>query len=393
MMFGRKNDLPTDAGAALEKAEAERISGEYGGSSLETASKKSPPGAKGFLVVCILLVLGVGGAFSYKAWKNIKEKEVKDSTPVAVVAKVVETPKPRPIVAEPAEVFVPAKPQQPQQPPVGQQPPQANQQPPYGGPPVKTAAELIRERMLSSSLSSGNEHATEAYPANAAPAGGMFGNSNGGGGDLAEKLQPMRLNGSTAGLLKNRDLLLTQSAMIDCVLESKLITTQPGMTKCRLTRDIYSTTGKVVLLDKGTLVTGFYQGGITQGQARIFVQWSRAETPSGVIVNLDSPGAGPLGESGVGGWIETHFWQRFGGAIMISMIGDLGQYASGQGRSSGDNSIQFSNTSQGASEAATEALRNSINIPPTLYKNAGERVSIFVARDLDFSDVYSLNAE
>ena len=41
---------------------------------------------------------------------------------------------------------------------------------------------------------------------------------------------------------------------------------------------------------------------------------------------------------------------------------------------------------------ATEALKNTINIPPTLYKNQGEQVGIYIARDLDFSDVYDVSA-
>jgi type IV secretion system protein VirB10 len=42
---------------------------------------------------------------------------------------------------------------------------------------------------------------------------------------------------------------------------------------------------------------------------------------------------------------------------------------------------------------AAKALENSINIPPTLYKNQGERVAIFVARDLDFRGVYGLERQ
>lgn len=139
---------------------------------------------------------------------------------------------------------------------------------------------------------------------------------------------------------------------------------------------------------------GFYQGGLKQGQARIFVQWSRVETPEGVVIELASPGTGPLGEAGVGGEIDTHFWERFGGAILISVVGDLGEFASSLGgKDQSGTSITFENTSKGAESAATEALKSTIDIPPTLSKNQGERVAILVARDLDFRGVYGLRAD
>ena len=40
---------------------------------------------------------------------------------------------------------------------------------------------------------------------------------------------------------------------------------------------------------------------------------------------------------------------------------------------------------------AAEELRNSVGIRPTLKKNQGELVSIFIARDLDFSPVYTVS--
>lgn len=395
-MFGRKdrNSGVVDAGAELDRMDQDRVDGDYGGSELGSQRRQSQPGARMFLIVVLVAIVAVGAAFTYKAMSNLSASDDDDTKKQDTVTKVIPSITPRPIrVEQEPETKPVVQPIQPVQTVQQMQQPVVGGQVTPTGPRQKTQAELIRERMLQSGLEEsggGDLGSVEARAVGGGQGGSLTG--GGGSGELAEKLQPMRLAGSKAGQLPNRDLLLTQGAMLDCVLETKMVTTQPGMTKCRLTRDVYSSSGRVVLLDKNTVVTGFYQGGITQGQARIFVQWSRAETPKGVIIELASPGTGPLGEAGVGGWIDTHFWQRFGGAIMISMIGDLGQWASQQGRSSGDNSVQFSNTAQGTEQAAAEALRNSINIPPTLYKNQGERVSIFVARDLDFSDVYSLRA-
>ena len=209
-------------------------------------------------------------------------------------------------------------------------------------------------------------------------------------GELGEGLKPLRLSAQGAGKLANRDYLLTQGAMLDCVLETKIVSSVAGMTSCHLTRDIYSSNGRVVVLDRGSKVVGFYQGGMKQGQPRIFVQWSRVETPKGVIINLDSPGTGSLGEGGLSGFIDNHYAQRFGGAILLSLVDDLGDYFANKNQGRTGQEIQFSNTGETSKEMARVTLENSINIPPTLYKNQGERIAIFVARDLSFQGVYGL---
>jgi type IV secretion system protein VirB10 len=174
-------------------------------------------------------------------------------------------------------------------------------------------------------------------------------------------------------------------------LQTRLDTTVPGMTGCVVTRNIYSDNGKVLLIERGSTVTGEYRSNMKQGQARIFVLWTRVKTPNGIVVDLSSPGTDPLGGAGVPGYIDTHFWERFGGAIMLSLIDDIAEAVTKQ-TNNGEQTINFGNTSDAAQDMASEALKNTINIPPTLYKNQGERVGIYVARDLDFRGVYELSS-
>ena len=92
-----------------------------------------------------------------------------------------------------------------------------------------------------------------------------------------------------------------------------------------------------------------------------------------MVVNIDSLGADPLGGSGHPARVNTHFWKRFGGSIMLSLIDDVAGYASSR-RSNGNNNVTFDSTTQSAQDMASLALQNSINIPPTGYVNQGERI-------------------
>jgi len=128
-----------------------------------------------------------------------------------------------------------------------------------------------------------------------------------------------------------------------------------------------------------------------QGETRIFVLWTRVETPSGVVVELGSPGTGPLGEAGVGGFVDTRFWSRFGAAILLSII--EGGADAAAARAAGPDrgtTVSIGGTTSAGKDVVAKSMEPTINIPPVLYKNQGDRLAILVARDLDFRSVYGL---
>lgn len=207
---------------------------------------------------------------------------------------------------------------------------------------------------------------------------------------LASQLKPTQTPSVKAQKMGKYDFLLAKGTNILCTLDTQIITTRAGFTRCLITRDVYSANGRVLLLEKGSKIIGEQTTAMLQGQARVGILWNEVTTPKGVTVSLASPAAGQLGAAGVGARVKYHFWQRFGGAIMISLIGDLGDsYANRQNSGDGQR-ISFENSSEAAQDMATEAMKNSINIPPTAYINHGTLINIMVARDVDFSGVYEI---
>ncbi|HWT57063.1 MAG TPA: TrbI/VirB10 family protein, partial [Rhizobium sp.] len=89
----------------------------------------------------------------------------------------------------------------------------------------------------------------------------------------------------------------------------------------------------------------------------------------------------------------NHWWERIGSAFLLSTVQDGIQYGIAQEQAkSGGSTVIMANTAQAGDSIANRVLQSSINIPPTIYKNQGDRAVIYVARDLDFSNVYRLRA-
>lgn len=195
-------------------------------------------------------------------------------------------------------------------------------------------------------------------------------------------------HGSAIGLVRasrlpDRNFLITAGTSIPCTLQTAMDTATPGYVSCLIGQDVYSDNGAVVLMEKGTKVLGEYRSGMKQGQRRLFVLWTRAVTPAGVAIGLVSPASDALGRAGFDGSIDTHFWERFGGALLLSIVDDTTAAVATRADPNGA-------TVRAPSDASAVALQNSINITPSLTKAQGSEVAVFAAQDFDFSSVYAL---
>lgn len=268
----------------------------------------------------------------------------------------------------------------------------------YAAPPAPSPRQRALDRRLSGEVFAGGDIGSSTHVAAGgvgqaptatlpvANAEGRMPASSPRGDALEALLRPSVLSATRAQILPTQRLLLPKGTFIDCTLETAIDSTLPGMTTCVTATDTFGADGSVVLLERGTKLVGETRGEVRQGEARVFVIWTQARTPSGVVVQLDSPGTDALGRSGLEGKVSRHFWQRFGAAALVSAIDGVVQ-SEVQSSSRGGTVVLDPTASE---DVLTEILRSTVDIPPTIRARNGARIQVLVARDIDFRPVYEL---
>lgn len=198
---------------------------------------------------------------------------------------------------------------------------------------------------------------------------------------------------SSATPLQHPDALMLRGTLIRCVLETRIVTDNPGFTSCTVTEPIYSFTGKRLLLPKGSKVMGKYE--MEPSGPRLAVIWDRVVTPTGIDVSMQSPGVDTLGGSGHPGHYSAHWGSRITAALFISLLSDAFKYAGaeyGPKQTSITNGVVTqspfeSNTAETVQQLAGQAVRRQANRPATVTINQGTVLAIYVAKDVDFASV------
>jgi type IV secretion system protein VirB10 len=208
------------------------------------------------------------------------------------------------------------------------------------------------------------------------------------GGELQGSVTPS-VKATTLG---DRSLTLPKGTAFTCALKTRVISATSGLVGCQVQRDVYSDNGRVLLIERGSHLDGEYRiASVRPGTVRIPVLWTRIRTPNGVTVDVESPGTGQLGESGIDGHVDNRWGDRIGAAMLLSLIDDSVKLViQNQMQDRDADTIVLPSTTENTSKLAEKVLDSTINIPPLIYQNQGGIVGIYVARDVDFSSVYAL---
>ncbi|HEY9236538.1 MAG TPA: type IV secretion system protein VirB10, partial [Phenylobacterium sp.] len=189
-----------------------------------------------------------------------------------------------------------------------------------------------------------------------------------------------------AGQMRDLGRVVPQGTVIAAVLETAINSDLPGSVRGVVSRDVRSFDGSRVLIPRGSRLVGQYKSAAAIGQTRAFVVWERIITPTGVTVDVGSPAADRVGRGGLAGEVDRHFFQRFGGSILLSVVNAGATALANAAASSGNTTVVIASPAQ-ATQVANQALEQQLNIPDTIKVDQGAPVQVFVARDLDFSAV------
>ncbi|GAA0622566.1 hypothetical protein GCM10009422_18160 [Brevundimonas kwangchunensis] len=284
-------------------------------------------------------------------------------------------PPARPVLVTPTVVATPTPPISAPPPPVFSPPPAYAPPPTYTPPPVYTppaqptappspvsstgASVLVIDTARSTRAS---ERSGPASPNEAGPAAAT---------DLPVRSESLRRPAST----------VARGVLIPAILETALDSTRPGMARAIVSSDIASFDGSRILIPRGSRLIGEYAADLTAGQTRAMVRWTRLVRPDGETIALDSQAADLTGRAGVTGRVDNRFLQRFSRAILQTTL-NIG--ASLAAREIGGDGAGVIIALPGSSQT-TAAAATSDTLQPIVRVDAGARIAVLVAQDLEFA--------
>jgi type IV secretion system protein VirB10 len=353
MVASMKNRNPADLSSVYARAERVR----------PQVSQPSSP----WTMVLGLGGVGVLGLIAFTTLSNGREARA-------------ETPQLRPAIARPAQApIVLAQNQAPVPPPAAQPMPIAPPAPPADPPETHWRAPAVVVDLSDGGPSAAAKAAQGAAGPTSDPGLQLNGEER-----FAARVSSATNDVARASQMRDLGRIVPQGFVIPAVLETAIDSDLPGSIRAVVSRDVRGFDGAQVLIPRGSKLIGQYRSAAAVGQTRAFVVWSRIITPAGVSIDVGSPATDRLGRGGLAGKVDNHFFERFGSAILLSVVSAGVQAAGNAG--SNTTSLVIGSTNQ-ASQLATVALQKNIDIPTTIRVPQGAPVQVSVSRDLDFSGV------
>lgn len=221
---------------------------------------------------------------------------------------------------------------------------------------------------------------------------GNSSNSGAGGDELASRtfgeVTDFVLNGAAPSqvtqseIIANPSSTVVQGTMIQAVTETAMDSSLPGQIRAVISEDVHAFDGSRVLIPRGSRLIGRYRSGLDIAQKRVTIAWDRIIMPNNQSVEISSFGGDELGRSGVTGFVDTRFAERFGSAALISLISAAPSAASAN--VTDDTAAEvLEDIGDDLANATDSVIGEYLSLGPVIYVKQGSRITVMVDRDLE----------
>lgn len=209
---------------------------------------------------------------------------------------------------------------------------------------------------------------------------------------LSRRLHTAQQGTAVAYRTPDRNLFLSEGTPMACVPDAPITSDVEGSFRCKVPHPVYAESGNLPLLDEGTWISGRVGAGLRRGQRRLFVVFTKIEAPDGCKVRINAPGADALGQAGLDGEVDNHFFQRFGAYLGMAFVDTAMQGAvlaasNAVGRRGGLNFFQFQNAGR---QGGRDLFAEDAAIPPTLGREQARPLIVRLTQDVDLRPCYRL---
>lgn len=188
---------------------------------------------------------------------------------------------------------------------------------------------------------------------------------------------------------------LKRGSVIPATLITGINSDLPGRITAQVSQSVYdSATGHFLLIPQGTKLLGKYDSKISFGQSRVLVVWTDIIFPNGSTLQIGNmAGTDAAGYGGFNDEVDNKYFQTFGSAILVALIGAGINAATPQSNNpfSSTNSAQFA-AQQSFVETfgrfAQETISKNLNVQPTLQIRPGYQFNVLVDQDIVFPGAY-----
>ena len=185
-----------------------------------------------------------------------------------------------------------------------------------------------------------------------------------------------------AEVIANPSNTIIQGTMIQAVMETALDSSLPGQTRAVVSEDVFSFDGSRLLVPRGSRLIGRYRSGVDIAQRRVTIAWDRIILPDNQTIQISSFGGDELGRSGVTGFVDTRFDERFGSAALISLISAAPSAAAANVQDEPAADV-LEDVGDDLADATDSVIGDYLSIGPVIYVDQGARVTVMVDRDLE----------